>query len=287
MSNLAIRAFLGLMSVLPYDLRLHLAGLAMSRVVAPLSGARKRIRANLDLIMPDLPEDDVNRIVLDVPYHMGRSVMELYAERQFADRVRQTPLEDSPGLAALDQARAQGRGILLISGHIGNYDAVRAVLEARGFSIGGLYKPMKNPYFNAHYVKALSRFGAPVFERSRRGMAAMVKFLRSGGTVGIIFDQRINKAPLLEFMGKPARTALSAAELAVKYDALLVPTYGIRKPDGSFDIIIEEPIPHSTPEEMTQALNASLEKQVYAHPEQWMWTHNRWKKAGNDTPDDR
>ncbi|SFM70725.1 lysophospholipid acyltransferase family protein [Shimia aestuarii] len=286
-SNLAIRGFLGFMNLLPYELRLHVTGLAMSRVVAPLSGARRRIRANLALIMPDLSPDEVHRIVLDVPYHMGRSVMELYAERAFADRIRARALEDSPGLAALEQARAEGRGIILISGHIGNYDAVRAALEGRGFSVGGLYKPMKNPYFNAHYVKALSRFGAPVFERSRRGMAAMVKFLRGGGTVGIIFDQRINKAPLLNFMGKPARTALSAAELALKYDALLVPCYGVRKPDGSFDLIIEPPVPHSTPEAMTQALNDSLERQVYTHPEQWMWTHNRWKKAGNDTPDDR
>ena len=58
---------------------------------------------------------------------------------------------------------------------------------------------------------------------------------------------------------------------------LILPTYGIRRPDGGFDLRVEAPIPHSTPEAMTQALNDSLEAQVRAHMDQWLWTHRRWK----------
>ena len=82
----------------------------------------------------------------------------------------------------------------------------------------------------------------------------------------------------LSFMGKPARTALSAAELALKYDALLVPVYGIRQPNGlDFKILVEPPIAHTTASEMTQALNDSLERLVRQHMDQWMWVHRRWK----------
>ena len=96
--------------------------------------------------------------------------------------------------------------------------------------------------------------------------------------VGIVADQHVQGAPYLNFFGKPARTALSAAELALRHDALLVPIYGIRQPDGlSFEIAVEAPIAHSTPQEMTQALNDSLEARVRAHMDQWLWIHRRWK----------
>jgi KDO2-lipid IV(A) lauroyltransferase len=96
--------------------------------------------------------------------------------------------------------------------------------------------------------------------------------------VGMVIDQHMNKGEVMDFFGKPASTALSAAEMALKYKALLVPIYGIRQPDGlSFDIRIEKPIPHTNAVEMTQKLKDSLEALVRDHMGQWMWTHRRWK----------
>jgi len=104
----------------------------------------------------------------------------------------------------------------------------------------------------------------------------MVKFLRDGNTVAILLDQYVHGGTVLRFFGKPAPTSLSAADMALKYDALLVPVYGIRR-RGGFDIIAEDPIPHSTPEAMTQAINDSLEARVRADMDQWLWIHRRWK----------
>ena len=79
-------------------------------------------------------------------------------------------------------------------------------------------------------------------------------------------------------MGQPALTMLSAAEFALKYNALLIPCYGIRQPNGvDFKAIVELPIPVGTSVSMTQALNNSLEAMVRAYPAQWFWIHNRWK----------
>ncbi|MEP2533132.1 lysophospholipid acyltransferase family protein [Shimia sp.] len=286
LSDLVFRGFLGLMRLLPYDTRLHVGGLVATKVIAPLTGTRRRIRKNLSIALPDLTLDEVKRIVSGVPYNMGRTLMEFYSPHEFSERVQRLEL-DGVGMPAITKAQEEGRGVMLITGHIGNYEAVNAAFIGRGYQIGGLYKKMSNPYFNKHYVAAMAAIGEPLFERGRRGMAAMVKHLRSGGMVGLILDQRMNDAPILEFMGKPARTALSAAEMALKYNALIVPCYAIRQADGSFDIIVETPIEPDTAENMTQQLNNSLEVQVRAHPEQWMWTHNRWKNAGNATPDDR
>jgi KDO2-lipid IV(A) lauroyltransferase len=172
----------------------------------------------------------------------------------------------------------------MVTGHFGNYEATRAALVARGMNIGGLYRDMSNPYFNAHYVKTMEAFGGPVFPKGRRGTAGFVRHLKEGGQLVLLFDQHVAAAPVLEFMGHPAHTAVSAAELALRYDALLIPFYGIRQPDGlSFDCVVEAPVPHSEPDRMTQALNDSLTARARAHPEQWFWVHRRWRSPKDGT----
>ena len=97
--------------------------------------------------------------------------------------------------------------------------------------------------------------------------------------VGMLIDQHFGTGAALDFLGQPAMTSLSAAEMALKYNCLLVPVYGIRLADGlHFDLLVEEPIPHSDARTMTQALNDSLAAQVRLHPEQWFWVHRRWKR---------
>jgi Kdo2-lipid IVA lauroyltransferase/acyltransferase len=146
--------------------------------------------------------------------------------------------------------------------------------------VGALYRPMKNGYFNAHYVQAISRIGTPLFPRGRAGLSDMVRHLKSGGMLGLVIDQHMHHGAPLTFFGVSAQTALSAAELALKYNALLVPTYAIRLPDGlNFRIVVEAPIAVDTPEKMTQDLNDSLETLVRAHLDQWFWIHRRWKGA--------
>ncbi|MFY0619075.1 lysophospholipid acyltransferase family protein [Shimia sp.] len=285
-ADAAIRFFLWTMRKLPYDRRISIAGWVSTNVLAPLTGNRQRIRENLNLVMPELSERDREAIVHQAPETMGRVMMETYSAKEYKERLAQAPIV-GPGLEALTKAHEEGRGALLVTGHFGNYLAIRGGFLARGIPIGVLYKRMSNPYFNAHYVSAMAEFGEPMFERGRRGMSNMIKHLRSGAFIGIVHDQRINDAPIIDFMGKPARTAFSAADLALKYDVDLVPCYGIRQPDGSYVVETESPIPHTTAEQMTRALNESLERKIRAYPGQWMWTHNRWRDAGNDTSEDR
>jgi KDO2-lipid IV(A) lauroyltransferase len=179
---------------------------------------------------------------------------------------------------ALEAAKAEGRPVILATGHFGNYDAVRAALIARDYPLGALYRRMSNPWFNAHYVRAIGRIGQPLFERGRHGMGQMLRHLKSGGMLGILPDQRMGSGVKLSFFGQDALTALSAAEMALKYNALLIPTYAIRQPDGlSFQIIVDEPIEIDAPEAMTQALNDNLEALIRRYPEQWFWIHRRWK----------
>lgn len=298
LSNIAIRAIIGGAKLVPYRWRVPLAGWIVSRIVAPLAGYSTRVRDNLAYVMPDLPEPEVRRLMRAVPDNAGRTLIEIYSNDSFTARVADAPLS-GPGVAALDEAHKAGRPVVLITGHFGNYDAPRAALIAKGYRVGALYREMNNGYFNPHYIAAISQIGTPVFPRGRRGLTRLVKFLRGGGMAGFLMDQYMWDGADLEFFGRPAPTALSAAELALRYDALIVPIYGIRQPNGlDFDIVLEAPIAHTTPAEMTQALNDSLEVQTRKHMDQWFWIHRRWKpeqadlrhsirsaaKTGPDTP---
>ena len=276
--NLAIKGIIGLAKALPYRSRVRFMGWVMSAIVAPIAGWRKRIRANLLLIYPDMPEAQIKAMCRQVPNNFGRSLIEIYSGDGFKARVADIPFQGD-GVAALAQARDDKRPVILVTGHFGNYDAPRAALIAKGYPVGGLYNPMSNAYFNDQYVAAISELGRPVFERSRRGLSQMVRFLKDGGMVGMVADHFMMHGVPIDFMGHPAYTALSAAEMAIKYDAQVIPIYGRRTKDGfGFDIIVDAPIPHSDPVTMTQAMNESLERLIRETPEQWFWIHRRWKK---------
>lgn len=278
-TDTAIRGIIGAAMRLPYPQRIATGGWVGRQIAAPLAGWNRRIRDNLAYVMPGLTPAEVRRVTRGVTDNVGRAMLEMYSGPEFARHVRDTPFFGD-GIDALMEAGDAGRPVLLVTGHFGSYDVPRAALLARGYSVGGLYNAMSNPLINTHYAAALRSVGGPAFPRDRHGMAKMLRHLKGGGMVGLIIDQHMQHGVVLDFMGKPARTALSAAELALKHDALVVPIYGIRRPDGlTFDILVEPPVPHGDPVEMTQTLNDSLSRLVRRHPEQWLWIHRRWKNV--------
>jgi KDO2-lipid IV(A) lauroyltransferase len=278
--DLAGRSSIRLMLQLPYERRVPAMGWLMRRLVGPMVGARRRISANLRHVWPDLGPADHARLTAETLDNFGRAMIESFSGAEFAARAAASPVEGA-GLAALERAHAARRPVVLVTAHLGNLHAARAWLLARGFRVGGFYRPLANPLFNPRYVAAMSAIGEPLFPAGREGMAAMVRFLRGGGMLGLVADHHMSRGVLLDFLGRPALTALSAAELALRYDADLVPLYGIRAADGlGFRIRIEPPIPHSDPRTMTLALNESAGAVIRQHPGQWFWLHRRWKGAG-------
>ena len=94
----------------------------------------------------------------------------------------------------------------------------------------------------------------------------------------LLFDIYDSDGEVVDFLGKPAPTMTSAADIALKTGALLVPFFGVRKPDGrNFEVIFEDAIPHSDALTMTKDMTQRLEAQVAKNPQQWFWIHRRWK----------
>lgn len=272
-----IRSILAVIHAMPYRLRIAAMGRVMQHVIAPLAGYSRRVRENLELVSPETPQDQREALVGRTANNIGRTLAELFSPKDFAPRARQIELQ-GPGVAAIDAARMSGQPIIFVSGHFGNYDVIRAALIARGLDVGGLYRRMNNPLFHDYYVNNISTIGTPLFQRGRKGLGQMLRHLKKGGSLAALIDVRAGSGEELSFFGHPAWTAVSMAEMAEKYGALLVPCFAIRQSDGiSFEAIIEAPIASGSPEEMTQAYNDILERYVRENMDQWFWFHRRWK----------
>lgn len=275
-TDLALRAILRVLRILPYPRRVATGGTIGRRVVGPLAGYRRRALANLAMIHPDWPETRRRAVASASLDNFGRTLIENYSGDELSHQLADTRPQ-GPGLAALKEAQAAGQAVLFVTGHFGNHEVPRRCLAAIGYSVGGIYRAMKNRHVNAHYVTTLSEVSGDVFEQGRE-TAGFVRALKRGGMMTILFDVHDSRGIPLPFLGRLARTTTSPADLALRYNALVIPYFGIRRPDGlNFEVVLEEPVPHAAPEEMMRAMTARLEAQIAEHPEQWLWVHRRWK----------
>ncbi len=275
--GMAMYAPIALSKALPYHWRIPVMGWLTARVVAPVAGYHTRVRENLAHAMPDLPEDEVRRLMRAVPDNAGRNMAELFSTREFIARTRGARVH-GPGLDTVRAAQRDGRPIIFVTGHFGSFNAARIAMIEQGVSMGVFYRKMHNRWFNRRYVAAMAALSEPMFEQGRRGMIQMVKHLKRGGVLAILTDLNAHDGVPLSFFGKPALSPLATAELALKFDAPLVPAWGIRAENGlDFDILVEEPVPATDPVTMTQEVNDRLERQVRERMDQWLWIHRRWK----------
>ncbi len=229
----------------------------------------------LGFIWPDLTPERRAEIAQGAVRNVILGTLEIADSRRLLRRAAQWAPQ-GPGLEALDAAKRDARPAVLVTGHFGNWEAARAALTCRGHEIGGLYRPLNNGYLDARWSAILSGLSGPVFPRGRQGLRGLLKYLRQGGAAVMLPDQYVADGPILDFLGQPAPTSLAAAELAMRFEAPLIPFYGIRR-GGAFDVRLEAPVAPGEPAVMMQAVNDSLAARVSEAPDQWLWTHQRWK----------
>ena len=265
-----------LMPLVPLKASRAVIGCIAATVAGRPTGWSERVRHNLELVYENRTEAELEAIITGVPKSIGYSFAELFSGKRFVDLVRNEPLVGA-GAHELMRLHAENKSAFLVTGHIGNYDAIRGALVARGYRLGGLYRPMNDKAFNASYVRAISRLGPLLFPKGKVGLAHMMRHLKQGGMVGVVNDQFAQNGVNVSFLGRPAKTALSIAEIAIRNSIPFFPCYGIRRADGGFDLIIEAPIVASNALEMMEAFHKSLERMIEQYPEQWLWSHRRWK----------
>ena len=275
MQGLGLRLLLAIVAPLPLARRRAVVGWMAERLVrhTPL---RRRIDRNLDRVWPDLDRAARDRIVAGVGRNVGRALAGIWFNADFAREVADLRPE-GPGWEALRAARAAGKGAIVLSGHFGQWEALRHAMKREGMEAGAIYRPNNNPYYEPIFRAGIEEGGGPIVPKGRAGYRVMIRHLRDGGFMALLPDQRTSDGTLLPFLGVEARTSLAAAELALRYDVPLVPAFA---PDeGGLRLVFEAPIPHTDPETMMRAFNDRLSSWVTRHPSQWHWLHDRWRPS--------
>ncbi|RMF39419.1 MAG: lauroyl acyltransferase [Alphaproteobacteria bacterium] len=262
---------------LPRARRIALAGRLGRMLIPNLPMTARRISANLDRIWPGLERERRRAIARGVGDNFGRTIIEYFL---MDDLARQPDLVSATGagLAAIRQARDEGRGAVLVSAHFGNWEAIRLALQADGIPCAMIYRAFNNRPFDAYVRAKMEHAGTPVLTKGRQGMRALVGHVAKGGVALILVDQKQTGAPALPFLGQPAETSLAAASLASRLGVPLIPAFATRQNDGRrFAVEFETPVSDGPPEARMAQVNARISARIEARPEQWFWLHRRWR----------
>jgi KDO2-lipid IV(A) lauroyltransferase len=244
----------------------------IGRTLLPLFPQSRRIGANLALVRPAL---DARRIAGEVGDNFGRTLAEYIRMDQVAARPER---RRTTGLDHLRAALSEGRGAVIVSAHLGNWEAIRLAARDAGVEVGILRRHFNNPDFDALSLNRVRKAGEPVLHKGRDGLRGMLAHLRAGGAILVLVDQRTSGGALLPFLGREAETATAIAGVATKTGAAVIPAIATRAEDGlSFDVRFEPAIPPGDPEEMFRAINAAIGGWIAERPGQWFWLHNRWR----------
>ncbi len=191
------------------------------------------------------------------------------------------------GWEHIEAARAQRRPIVIVTGHCGNWELLAAALNARGLGMLVVAREIDEPELQTMLLDLRARFGTRTIVRGTPGAArALLGALRGAGALGMLIDQDTKvEGVFVDFFGRPAWTPIGAAELALRFDAAVLPTFIARRADGSHRAAIHPELTLPTDSTAATALmTAVIEAQIRSHPEQWVWLHRRWRRRPEERP---
>jgi KDO2-lipid IV(A) lauroyltransferase len=288
----AVRAAVGVLDTMSWrrasDLGARLGALAYRPFGVRADVVEKQVAA----AFPAIGEKEVQRIALAAYENLGRTSIEAAL----------LPRYDSAGIVGLfsgvenwhlvERAVEGGRGLILVGGHIGNWEAAGAYVAARGVPFEAIARGMGNPLFDAYVRETRERAGMRIVHDAE-AVRRTPRALREGRAVAFLFDQGVLglASTFVEFFGRPAKTPRGPAVFALRLKVPVVFAAALREPDGRFRIHFEEVAVQETGDRerdidaIVAEYSRLLELYVRRVPEQYFWHHRRWRRQPPDTPD--
>jgi KDO2-lipid IV(A) lauroyltransferase len=261
-------------------------GRGIGRLAWWLDGRHRRVaERNMELALPEIGPAERRRLVRDCFRHFGAALCDAISSTRFdpVEICRRFTLE---GWENLEAAVRRGRGVFILSAHVGFWELVPPVVALYRGAMSLVVRPADNPHLD-HELRALrERFGNEVIPK--RGAARrMLERLRAGGRVGILIDQRVqpHEGVAVPFFGRPALTSTVLARLSLRTGAAVVPVAAFPEPDGRYRLIARPAIlppeggtdDEATVAALTRRYLEVAEEDIRAHPAQWLWMHRRWR----------
>ena len=260
-------------------------GVAIGTLMRRVSPRHARIvMTNLRLAFGgEKSEGELKEIARACYRHLGRCLMEfIRLSAMTAEDIKE--LAELRGLENLRGAIERGRGAILLTGHLGNWEVAGSRVAVEGYPLSVIARAQRDNEITQYVRQTREAMGMRVLHREVAVRGAL-RALRNNELVGILLDQNAgDEGVFVDFFGRLASTAPGAAAFALTTGAEVLPTYGWRNADGKHTVVIEGAVPlvqtgdrNRDILENTARYTKIIEEKVQAHPEQWFWLHKRWK----------
>ena len=249
-------------------------------------GERRKALESLAIAFPQLSESERGTIARECFRHLGRCAFELACLRKMEgslDAWIEWPAADRQ---LLERAVERGRGVVLATGHVGNWELLgQCLARSKIGTLSAVAKETTDPRLTALVSAFRAEGGLHSLWRGGEGAAkSILRALRSGEILALLIDQDTNvQSVFVPFFGKLAATPRAAADLALRTSAPVVVAFCQRKKDGTYRVSIDEVSFEPTGEReadvvsLTAQLTARIEEAIRRAPAQWVWMHRRWK----------
>ncbi|MEP7086480.1 MAG: lysophospholipid acyltransferase family protein [Gemmatimonadota bacterium] len=286
-----LRGLTAVLSLLPWRVAVEFAGWIGTLFYWPLAVRRRVAEKQIAAAFPEYSSREVERVARASFRHLGRVAAEsaLFSRLDGAGIIEH--MEGTDGLELFERQREAGRGAIVLTGHLGNWELGGAATAASGQPIDVIVRLMGNPLFDGYLTRTRSRLGMTVV-RDRDAVRHTARALKDGHVIAFLIDQSglHIASSFVNFFGRPAKTPRGPAVLAIRLDVPVFFGVSLRQPDGRYHLHIRELVTERTGdtdrdvEAILNEYSRTLESFVRQAPEQYFWQHRRWKRQPADTP---
>jgi len=249
-------------------------------IIGPFFRSKKVIYNNIKRALPGIDENNLKNIENSMWNNYGR----IFAEYIFLKDFRYGKLASNvqiEGQEVLNDIKENNKQVIFISGHLSNFELMAMFIEKSGINLSAIYRPLNNIFLNGIMENIRKKYICKnQIKKGLAGLKKLIKLKKKNYSTALMIDQRVSEGILSPLFNEKALTTTIPAQLIKKFNIPIVPVY-IERIDGlKFKITINQPLsfPQDTSQQqITDNLNQILEKFILSKPENWIWSHNRWK----------
>ena len=275
---LAILSFL-IFKILGPSLSSKLSG-KIFKLIGPFFRPKDIIHSNIKRGIPNISSENLDKIANLMWSNYGN----VFAEFMFLKSFRYGNLSSKiqvDGQDILDEIKKSNKQVIFISGHFCNFELMAMYLEKTGINLATIYRPLNNFFLNGFMERIRTRYICKYqIKKGIGGLKKLINLKKKNFSTALMIDQRVSEGILSNFFNQEALTTTIPAQLVKKFNIPIVPVYIERIGSLNFKITVNKPINFQNDcsiKNITDDLNKILERMILNKPEQWIWSHNRWK----------
>jgi Kdo2-lipid IVA lauroyltransferase/acyltransferase len=247
-------------------------------LIGPLFKSKEVIQKNLNIFSQNISEPEKKQISKNMWKNYGMTFIEYIFLDYF--RKKNSHIEII-GEKNLINVIKNNKPVIFISGHFANFELMSMEITKRNIQLATIYRPLNNIFLNPLMEYLRKKYVCKnQIKKGINGVRETIEYIKKKYSIALMIDQRVSEGEKINFFGKPALTTTLPAQLSTKYDLGIIPVYIQRDKNNKFKIEFQNEInPKNFVNklELTKELNKVLEKMIIRNPNQWIWTHNRWK----------